>query len=176
MTGARENPARPDSAPYDHRQVGRAGPAGTSTGECRTVNREGIRSMAARHRRRTTAAALAAVAALTAVGASAGCDAVNKAIDCVQTADAIADSVTDLQQAVENAANDPTQTGASLDSIEKNLDKIGDTTDNVDVNKAVDDLRKAVTNVREAVRNGDDTPDVGPVTNAAGELTKVCTS
>ncbi|MFE9096384.1 hypothetical protein [Streptomyces sp. NPDC007264] len=132
--------------------------------------------MAVRHRRRIITATFAAVAVLAAVGASSGCDAVNKAIDCVQTADAIADSVTDLQQAVENAANDPTQTGQSLDSIERNLDKIGDRTDNVDVNKAVDDLRKAVGNVRDAVENGDKTPDVGPVTDAAGELTKVCTS
>lgn len=131
--------------------------------------------MAACHRRIITAA-FAAVAVLAAVGASSGCDAVNKAIDCVQTADAIADSVTGLQQAVENAANDPAQTAESLDSIERNLDKIGDKTDNVDVNKAVDDLRKAVRNVRDAVQNGDKTPDVGPVTDAAGELTKVCTS
>jgi predicted nucleic acid-binding Zn-ribbon protein len=132
--------------------------------------------MAARHHRRTATAAFAAVAVLAAVGASAGCDAVNKAIDCVQTANAIADSVTDLQQAAENAANDPTQTDEALDSIEKNLGKIGDKTDNVDVNKAVDDLHKAVTNVRDAIKNGDKTPDVTPVTDAAGELTKVCTS
>ena len=129
--------------------------------------------MAARHRRRT--AALAAVAALVAVPAAVGCDAVNKALDCVHTADSIADSVTNLQQAVENAANDPTQTDQSLNAIEKNLDKIGDKTDNADVNKAVDDLNKAVGNVRTAIKNGDNTPDISPVTDAAGELTKVCT-
>ncbi|MER6572509.1 hypothetical protein ABT288_41670 [Streptomyces sp. NPDC001093] len=125
-------------------------------------------------RRRLTAVAAVALAAFTA-GLTTGCDAVNKALDCVQTADSIADSVTDLQQAVENAANDPTQAGRSLDAIDKNLDKIGDRTDNADVNKAVDDLRKAVGNVRTAIRNGDRTPDVNPVTDAAGELTKVCT-
>ncbi|WP_406169635.1 hypothetical protein [Streptomyces sp. NBC_00996] len=129
--------------------------------------------MAARHRRRT--AAFAVIAALVALPAAVGCDAVDKALDCVQTADSIADSVTDLQQAVENAANDPTQTDESLNSIEKNLDKIGDKTDNADVNKAVDDLDKAVGNVRTAVKNGDNTPDISPVTDAAGELTKVCT-
>ncbi|MEU0033175.1 MULTISPECIES: hypothetical protein [unclassified Streptomyces] len=129
--------------------------------------------MAARHRRRT--AAIAVAAALVALPAAVGCDAVNKALDCVQTADAIADSVTNLQQAVENAANDPTQTDQSLNAIEQNLDKIGDKTDNTDVNKAVDDLGKAVDHVRTAVRNGDDTPDISPVTDAAGELTKVCT-
>ncbi|MEV5983446.1 hypothetical protein AB0L85_00225 [Streptomyces sp. NPDC052051] len=131
--------------------------------------------MAARHRRRIAATALTAVAVLAAMGASAGCDAVDKAIDCVQTADAIADSVTDLQQAVENAAQDPTRTDESLDAIERNLDKIGDSADNVDVGKAVDHLREAVGNVRTAVREGDKTPDVRPVTDAAGELTKVCT-
>ena len=130
---------------------------------------------ASRGRRITvTIAALAAIG-LTA-GLTTGCDAVNKALDCVQTADTIADSVTDLQQAVENASNDPTQLDESLASIDKNLDKIGDKTDNADVNKAVDDLNKAVSNVRTAIKNGDKTPDVSPVTDAAGELTKVCTS
>ncbi|WP_329250605.1 hypothetical protein OG223_20725 [Streptomyces sp. NBC_01478] len=127
------------------------------------------------HRRRIAAVATVAVIGLT-TGLATGCDAVDKAIDCVQTADTIADSVTGLQQAVENAANDPTQTDESLNSIEKDLDKIGDKTDNADVNKAVDDLKTAVDNVRTAVKNGDDTPDISPVTDAAGELTKVCTS
>ncbi|MFD4554459.1 hypothetical protein ACFWP5_09040 [Streptomyces sp. NPDC058469] len=126
-------------------------------------------------RRRIALAATVVVVGLTA-GLATGCDAVGKAIDCVQTADTIADSVTGLQQAVENAANDPTQTDKSLNSIEKDLDKIGDKTDNADVNKAVDDLDKAVDNVRTAVKNGDNTPDISPVTDAAGELTKVCTS
>ncbi|MFE7934365.1 hypothetical protein ACFU6S_37755 [Streptomyces sp. NPDC057456] len=126
-------------------------------------------------RRRTAIAATTAAVALTLGLTVTGCDAVNKALDCVQTADSIADSVTDLQQAVENAANDPTQTEESLTSIENNLDKIGDKTDNTDVNKAVDDLQTAVANVRTAVENGDDTPDLSPVTDAAGELTKVCT-
>ncbi|MFF4539473.1 hypothetical protein [Streptomyces aureus] len=131
--------------------------------------------MAARHRNRRRTAALAAVAALVVLPAAVGCDAVSKALDCVQTADSIADSVTDLQQAVENAANDPAQTDASLNAIENNLKKIGDKTDNADVNKAVDELNKAVANVRTAVKNGDTTPDITPVTAAAGELTKVCT-
>lgn len=131
---------------------------------------------ASRHRRlRRTAVTAATVAtiALTA-GLTTGCDAVDKALDCVRTADAIADSVTELQQAVENT-DDPTQWEESLDSIDKNLGKIGDQTDNADVNKAVDDLGKAVDNVRTSVKNGDETPDLSPVTDAAGELTKVCT-
>ncbi|MFG3205557.1 hypothetical protein [Streptomyces sp. NPDC048192] len=127
-----------------------------------------------RRRRRLTAAAAVALAALAA-GLTTGCDSVDKALDCVQTADAIADSVTSLQQAVENAANDPTQADTALNSIETDLGKIGDKTGSADVDKAVDDLRKAVGNVRTALRNGDRTPDVSPVTDAAGELTKVCT-
>ncbi|MET8249586.1 hypothetical protein ABZV31_37620 [Streptomyces sp. NPDC005202] len=128
------------------------------------------------HPGRTTAIAATAAAVALTLGTLTGCSAVDKALDCVQTADSIADSVTDLQQAVENAANDPTQTDESLNSIQKDLSKIGDRTDNADVNKAVDDLNKAVDNVRTAIRNGDTTPDIGPVTDAAGELTKVCTS
>ncbi|MFF8945418.1 hypothetical protein ACF1A5_24695 [Streptomyces sp. NPDC014864] len=134
--------------------------------------------MAASRRRRpgrTTAIAAAAAAVALTGAALTGCGAVDKALDCVQTADSIADSVTDLQQAVENAANDPTQADASLTAIEKDLGKIGDRTDNADVNKAVDHLNKAVRNVRTAIRNGDRAPDITPVTDAAGELTKVCT-
>jgi phage shock protein A len=130
--------------------------------------------MAASRRRRITIAAAVAAVGLT-VGLTTGCDAVSKALDCVQTAEAVADSVTDLQQAVENASNDPTQVDEALAAIDQNLDEIGDKTDNADVNKAVDHLNSAVTNVRTAVKNGDETPDLSPVTDAAGELTKVCT-
>ena len=110
-----------------------------------------------------------AAVALTA-GLTTGCDAVNKALDCVQTADAIADSVTDLQQAVENAANDPTQADEALDSIDKNLDKIGDKTDNADVNKAVDDLERTAVGKTVPSRTAIKTTDVaGP--DAPGPMT-----
>ncbi|QEV18298.1 MULTISPECIES: hypothetical protein [Streptomyces] len=130
--------------------------------------------MAARHRRIATAVATALIVVPAGVGL-VGCDAVSKALDCVQTADTIADSVTDLQQAVENAGDNPAEADRALDDIGKNLDKISDKTDDADVNKAVDDLDKAVDNVRDAIKSGDNTPDVSPVTDAAGELTKVCT-
>ncbi|TXJ80042.1 hypothetical protein E2C11_11725 [Streptomyces lavendulae] len=118
-------------------------------------------------------AAVLATAALTAVLVG-GCGAAHRAMDCVHTADTIADGVTDLQQAVENAAHDPGRADTALDAIERNVRKIGDKTDDTDVDKAVDDLDKAVGRVRTALRNGDRTPDVGPVTDAAGELTKGC--
>ncbi|MEU3509542.1 hypothetical protein ABZ733_16895 [Streptomyces longwoodensis] len=130
---------------------------------------------ASRHRRRRTAIATALAAVALTSALATGCDAVDKALDCVQTADTIADGVTRLQQAVENASNDPTQIDQSLQTIDTDLDRIGDRTDDTDVNKAVDDLQKAVDNVHTAVSNGDRTPDISPVTDAAGELTKVCT-
>ena len=131
--------------------------------------------MAVRRRRITTAAIAAVAGVAFAAPLMTGCDTVDKAMDCLHAADSIADSVTDLQQAVENASNDPSQTDDALNAIEKDLGKIGDQTDDADVNKAVDDLKKAVGKVRTDVRNGDDTPDLTPVTDAAGELTKVCT-
>ena len=39
----------------------------------------------------------------------------------------------------------------------------------------IDDLQKPVTNVRDSIKTGAETPDISPVTDAAGELTKVCT-
>ncbi|MFC7840306.1 hypothetical protein ACFY3O_21380 [Streptomyces sp. NPDC001046] len=131
--------------------------------------------MAASRRRRTAAVAATLAAVALTAGLTTGCAAVDKALDCVQTADAIADSVTDLQQAVDNAANDPTQVDESIQSIGDNLNKIGDKTDNADLDKATEDMRKALIELQGAVENGDETPDISPVTDAAGELTKVCT-
>lgn len=129
--------------------------------------------MAARHRHHRTA--LAITTALLTVTAAAGCGALDKAIDCVQTADAIATSVNNLQQAVSNASNDPSQASEALDDIEKELGDLGDKTDNADLSKAVGDLRSGVGNVRDSIDKGDDTPDITPVTDAAKEIGKVCT-
>ncbi|MER5366073.1 hypothetical protein [Streptomyces sp. NPDC002722] len=126
---------------------------------------------AARHRRITVALTLT-VLALT---AASGCGAVDKALDCVRTADAIATSVDNLQQAVSNAAGDPTQASEALDEIEKELGNLGDKTDNADLGKAVDNLQAGVGNVRDSIEKGDATPDITPVTDAAAEIGKVCT-
>ena len=127
--------------------------------------------MASRRRYRT---ALALTTTLLTVTAAAGCGAVDKALDCVRTADAIATSVDNLQQAVSNAG-DPTQASESLDQIDKELAKLDDTTDNADLGKAVDDLKAGVTNVRASIDKGDTAPDISPVTDAATEIGKVCT-
>ncbi|MFD3483322.1 hypothetical protein [Streptomyces sp. NPDC058665] len=123
--------------------------------------------------RRRTAVTIAAVL-LTLTGA-AGCGALDKALDCVQTADAIATSVDKLQQAISTAADDPTQAQEALDDIDTELDKLQDKTDNADLGKAVDDLTTGVGTVRESIENGDATPDLTPVTDAATEIGKVCT-
>ncbi|MFE2087502.1 hypothetical protein [Streptomyces sp. NPDC059460] len=127
---------------------------------------------ATRHRRITVALTLTALT----FTAAAGCGAVDKALDCVRTADAIATSVDNLQQAVSNASNDPTQASEALDEIDKELGNLGDKTDNADLSKAVDDLQAGVKNVRDAIDKGDATPDITPVTDAAKEIGNVCTS
>lgn len=116
---------------------------------------------------------MATAAALTTV--LSGCGALDTAMDCVKTADAIATSVDKLQQAVSNASNDPTQIEESLNSINTELGNLKDTTDNADLAKAVDDLTKGVESVRTAVKNGDTTPDIQPITDGAAEVAKVCT-
>ncbi|MER5895669.1 hypothetical protein [Streptomyces sp. NPDC001876] len=127
--------------------------------------------MASRRHHRT---ALAVTATLLTLTAAVGCGAVDKALDCVRTADAIATSVNNLQQAISNASNDPTQASEALDEIDKELKNLGDTTDNADLSKAVDDLQAGVTSVRGSIEKGDATPDITPVTDAASEIGKVC--
>ncbi|MGA5098207.1 hypothetical protein ACPCAC_12700 [Streptomyces lavendulocolor] len=120
-------------------------------------------------------AALAAATAVLALTAATGCGALDKAMDCVQAADAIATSVDKLGRAVSSATDDPTRLNESLDEIDRELDSLKDKTDNADLSKAVDDLGKGVESVRTAVRDGDATPDIKPVTDAAAEIGKVCT-
>ncbi|MDQ0943132.1 hypothetical protein [Streptomyces sp. V1I1] len=126
--------------------------------------------MSARRRIALTLATAALIVPIT-----VGCAAIDKALDCVETADAIATSVDKLQRAVSSAGDDPTQARQALDDIDKELKNLGDKTDNADLSKAVDDLNAGVDNVRKAIENGDTTPDIKPVTDAAGEIGKVCT-
>ncbi|MFD5781208.1 hypothetical protein [Streptomyces sp. NPDC126933] len=119
--------------------------------------------------------ALALSAAALALPLTVGCGALDKALDCVQTADAIATSVDSLQQAVSNAGNNPLKVDEALDDIDKELGTLQDSTDNADLSKAVGDLGKSVDNVRTSIENGDTAPDLTPVTDAASEIGKVCT-
>ncbi|MCX4823389.1 hypothetical protein OG883_26610 [Streptomyces sp. NBC_01142] len=126
--------------------------------------------MSARRRIALTLATAALVVPIT-----AGCGALDKALDCARTADAIATSVDKLQQSVSSAAEDPLKAEQALDDIDKELKDLGDKTDNADLSKAVDDLGTGVDNVRKSIEGGDSTPDITPVTDAATEIGKVCT-
>ncbi|MEE4593927.1 hypothetical protein V2J94_18870 [Streptomyces sp. DSM 41524] len=129
--------------------------------------------MAPRHRHRRTTAITALAAVALAVPVTVGCSAVEKALDCAQLAIEISNDVDNLQDALTGAAVDPQQADKILDALDKDIDKVGDRTDNADVGKAVDDLQKAVDNVQKSVDSGKD-PDLTPVKDAAGELTNVC--
>ncbi|MCQ8770645.1 hypothetical protein [Streptomyces telluris] len=123
---------------------------------------------------RKAALALAA-AALVAVPLAAGCSTAQKAVDCARLGIEISNDVDDLQRSVTDTATDTDNAGKILDNLEKDTKKLKDKTSNVDVGKALDHLQKAVGNVRDALRD-DRTPDLAPLTDAAGELSKVCTS
>ncbi|GAA1107768.1 MULTISPECIES: hypothetical protein [Streptomyces violaceusniger group] len=129
--------------------------------------------MAPRHRHRRTTAITALAAVALAVPVTVGCSAVEKALDCAQLAVEISNDVDNLQDALTGAAVDPQQADKILDSLDKDIDKVGDRTDNADVGKAIDDLQQAVDNVQKSVDSGKD-PDLTPVKDAAGELTNVC--
>ncbi|WP_433547462.1 hypothetical protein ACQPZG_22100 [Streptomyces sp. CA-294286] len=122
---------------------------------------------------RRTALALAATALTTT--ALAGCGALDKAMDCGRTATTIAASVNRLQTAASDAANDPLASQQALNDIDRELKALGDKTDDADLSKAVKDLGTGVDNVRKAIDSGDPHPDLTPVTDAAGEIGKVCT-
>lgn len=128
-----------------------------------------------RVRRVATLATTLAAVALTA-GLATGCDGVDNLLDCPQNADTIADSLKAINEAGLDAAKDPTQTDKSIETINKNLDKIGDKTGDGKVDKAVDKLNKAVADYNRAILNGDTNPDSSKINDAADELKNVCTS
>ncbi|MFF6910832.1 hypothetical protein ACFY9Q_33405 [Streptomyces sp. NPDC012389] len=128
--------------------------------------------MASRRHQRLVLATAATMLTLT---TAVGCAGLDKALDCVRTADAVATSVGNLQRAVSSASGDITQASEALDDIDRELKNLDETTDNADLSKAVDDLQAGVANVRESIESGDATPDITPVTNAATEIGKVCT-
>ncbi|MFE4756624.1 hypothetical protein ACFRIB_41605 [Streptomyces mirabilis] len=132
---------------------------------------------AARRRGRrvaTLATTLAAVA--LAAGLATGCDRVDNSLDCLQNADTIGDSLKAINEAGLDAAKDPARTDKSIETIDKNLDKIGAKTNDGKVDKAVDKLDKAVADYNKAILNGDTNPDSSKINDAAEELKNVCTS
>ncbi|MCB5911854.1 hypothetical protein [Streptomyces pinistramenti] len=124
------------------------------------------------HRRRPAATALAAAAAVLPL--LTACGAVDTAMDCAKTATAVVNGVDKLQKNAGNALDDPQHTQKALDGIDKDLKNIGDSTGDPDLAKTVTSLQRAVDNAHRAVKDNK-APDLQPLADAAGELTKVCT-
>ncbi|MFD9196417.1 hypothetical protein ACFWCA_50565 [Streptomyces phaeochromogenes] len=133
--------------------------------------------------RRTVAVVTTLAAVTLAAGLLTGCedDDLGNSLSCLKNADTIADSLKAIHEAGADAVKDPTRTDSSIDTIEKNLDRIndrtgGDRTDDDKVGKAVDDLNDAIKDYNKAILDGDTSPDSGRIDAAADELTDVCTS
>ncbi|MEU9783152.1 hypothetical protein AB0H92_19680 [Streptomyces phaeochromogenes] len=145
--------------------------------------------MAANRRPVRRTVVVTTLAAVTlAAGLLTGCedDDLDNSLSCLKNADTIADSLKAIHEAGADAVKDPTRTDSSIDTIEKNLDRIndrtdgdrtdGDSTNDGKVGKAVDDLNDAIKDYNKAILNGDTSPDSGRIDAAADELTDVCTS
>ncbi|TSB17488.1 hypothetical protein OG422_10810 [Streptomyces sp. NBC_01525] len=134
-----------------------------------------LRTRSTRPRRRPAATALAALAAAAlAMPVLTACSAVDKAMDCAHTAAAVANGVDKLQQTAQNAADHPEQTEKALDGLDRDLKGIGDATGDPDLTKALKRMNDGIDNARQAMQDGKN-PDLQPLADAAGELTKVCT-
>ncbi|MET8074843.1 hypothetical protein [Streptomyces sp. NPDC005303] len=125
----------------------------------------------------TLVTALTAVA-LTAVLAT-GCDPkdVDSSLDCVSSADTIADSVKAIHEAGWDAVKDPSKTDESIATIDKNVDRINklqDDSGDSKVDQAVKDLDKAIEDYNRSVLDGDTTPDSGRIDAAADRLKDLC--
>ena len=134
--------------------------------------------MAQRTRRRHRRPAATALAALTvaalAIPALTACGAVQKAMDCANTASAVADSVGKLQDAVGNAVDRPDDARKALDDIDTKLDKVSDSASDPELSKAVDRMNTGIKDVRKDL-DAAKAPDITPITDAAGDMTKICT-
>ncbi|MFF7729622.1 hypothetical protein [Streptomyces sp. NPDC008001] len=122
--------------------------------------------------RKTT---LLVAAAALALPLATACSTAQKAVDCARVGIEISNDVDDLQRSVTDTASDTGNASRILDNLDKDTKKLKDKSSNVDVGKALDHLGTAIGNVRDALRD-DKTPDLTPLTDAAGELSKVCTS
>ncbi|AXG79107.1 hypothetical protein [Streptomyces paludis] len=136
--------------------------------------------------RRTVTVATSLAAVTLAAGLVTACDdtdthaerisSIGDSLDCLRDAGSLTGSLKAIHDAGLDAAQDPARTDESIDTIDKNLDKIGGTTDNSKVNKALKDLRDAIADYNKAILNGDTHPDPGAINDAAGALTNVCVS
>ena len=115
-------------------------------------------------------AALILVLPLSAVS----CSAAQKAMDCGNTAVTVAGDVGQVNDAYNTANTDPTAAGKALAKLKSDLDKLGKNAGNTDVAKAVSDLQAQADKTQKAI-DAKQVPDLGPLGDAVGNLSKVCT-
>ncbi|MFD9128605.1 hypothetical protein [Kitasatospora sp. NPDC059571] len=116
------------------------------------------------------AAGLILVLPLSAVS----CSAAQRALDCGNTAVRITTDVSNAGSAFNNAANDPAAAGQALQKLKTDLDQVGRNSGDTDVSKAVTDLQTQIDKAQQAIDNKQ-APDLKPLGDAAGNLTKACT-
>ncbi|MFJ5926328.1 hypothetical protein ACIQF6_27350 [Kitasatospora sp. NPDC092948] len=122
---------------------------------------------------RTTTLAVAAMVLILPLSA-VSCSAAEKAVSCANTAVQLTTDVAQLGSAYNNADKDPAAAGKAVQKIKGDVDKIGRNSSDADLAKAVGDLQTQVDKVQKAVDNNE-TPDLGPLGDAAGRVSKVCT-
>ncbi|MEU0476794.1 hypothetical protein ACFW5S_32910 [Streptomyces olivaceus] len=124
-------------------------------------------------RRRTVATIAAVLLTFTAVAA---CDELDRAVDCVQTADSLAVSVAKLEKALSSTEDgDATRAQQAMDDLDTELAELREKTEDSELDEAVDELTVTLRPVREAVTKGDSSPNLRPASEAAAEVVKVCT-
>lgn len=127
-----------------------------------------------RTRRPVTTALAVLTATALAIPALSACSAVNKAVNCANTASAVVDAVDKLQQATGNTLDDPQKAEQALDDIDRNLKKARDSSSDPDLAKAIDKMNTGIKDARKDIKDAK-APDLQPITDAAGEMTKICT-
>ncbi|MGW3008917.1 hypothetical protein ACWC9R_08755 [Streptomyces sp. NPDC001219] len=125
--------------------------------------------------RRPAATALVALAAATlAIPLLSGCGAVQKAMDCANTASSVVDAVDKLQKAADNAVNDPQKAQQALDDIDANLRKLSKDATDPELSKAIDKTNDGIKAARKDL-DSNKAPDIQPIVDGTGEMTKICT-
>ncbi|MGW4697273.1 hypothetical protein ACWEO1_33395 [Kitasatospora cineracea] len=122
---------------------------------------------------RTTAFAVAALALVLPLSA-VSCSAAEKAVSCANTAVQIASDVAQLGSAYDSAEQDPVAAGKALQKLKGDMDKIGRNSSDADLGKAIGDLQTQIDKAQQAV-DSNQVPDLGPLGDAAGRVSKVCT-
>ncbi|MFJ9609585.1 hypothetical protein ACIRS1_24915 [Kitasatospora sp. NPDC101176] len=122
--------------------------------------------------------AAAALALLAAAPLLSACKDVDQALDCGSRAVSLAGDVQDLASSAVNVGqlSDQERRKHTADALKKVGDDIRSLRDHNSgdkIDKAADKLTKAVDNAQNAVSNGK-VPDLGAITDAAGDVTKAC--